>query len=142
MIKGNSGSNSERLKWVKEYLDGLVEMNRGYRESVGEPMISGFRLKVPKDDRTPENEIYHNAFLPFDLTFKHPEILADPAIEDNELKKIPDHGKFVVAPGKVIERAKPERTTVPQAKGSGCSSALLAVAMVLSLLTFTLSGCQ
>jgi hypothetical protein len=108
-------------------------MDSDYRESVGEALVSGFRLKVPTAHRTPETEIYHGAFLPLDVALKHPEVLASVGWEHEELKGVPKQGKFVVAPGKVVERQKGD--PVPDGGGSGCAGVLLAILVLAALST-------
>jgi hypothetical protein len=117
------------LEHATMYVQGLADMERQYHEAVGEPYISGLRLKISADERTSENEIYHNAFLPLEVALRNPEILTIPGIQDEELKRTPGHGKFVVGPGDVVERQKGERAPSTK-RGSGCASiVLLAVAL-------------
>jgi hypothetical protein len=117
------------LEHARIYVEGLAEMERQYHEACGEPYISGLRLKVPAADRTPENEIYHKAFLPLDVALRSPEILTIDGLEYKEIKRTPGLGLFVVAPGHVVERQKGERA--PKAKTeSGCAGVVV-VALLL-----------
>jgi hypothetical protein len=86
---------------------------------------------VQKKDRTPENEKYHNAFLPLELAVKHPQLLTLAGIYSQELKKTPGHGKFVVRPGQVVERQKGERA--PAAAKGGCAGVVLLVLALVVL---------
>lgn len=122
-----------RIEEAKQYLDGVVRMDRDYRSAVGEPLTSGFRLKVMAGEQTAENEIYHKAFLSLDVATRYPDLLAIEGMDEEELKRVPSHGKFVTGPGQVIERAKGE--TASQ-KNSGCAVFIVAAGgMVLLTLS-------
>jgi hypothetical protein len=125
-----------QLAQAKEYLRGLAEMDRQYYASAGERLCAGLRLKVQKKDQTPENEAYHSAFLPLEAALRHPQLLTIRGVYSQELKKAPGHGKFVVGPGKVVERQKGERA--PTAAKSGCAGVLLVIAAIAALGTWLL----
>lgn len=118
LISRWENKSKQRLMHAKDYLSGVLEMERQYRSAVGETLISGFRLKVQAGEHTPENEIYDKAFLPLHVATRYPELLAIEGIHDEQLKRVPGHGKFITGPGQIVERVKGE--PAPGKSQSGC----------------------
>lgn len=131
MVTKRSEQLRSSIERVKQYLKSVAEMDCEYRDATGDPYVSGFRLKVPASEQTAENEMYHKAFLPLELALKYPQILAIEGIQEEELKRVPLAGLFVIAPNRVVLRSKGQ--PIPGQKGSGCASALLVIGMATLL---------
>ena len=114
-LKYRKQRDERDLELTKTYLEGLHEMNEGY------PTCAGFRLKVNASEAAAETQTYHRAFLPLDLATKFPRLLMLDGLEYDELVNVPGNGKFVVSPGKVVERAKGK----PVPSAGGCGAVLL-----------------
>lgn len=87
--KGLNQSRDERrrrdLEYARIYVQGLANMETQYNEAVGEPYISGLRLKASASNRTAENGVYHKAFLPLGVAHQSPEILTIEGLAYEEL---------------------------------------------------------
>lgn len=134
LLKYREKLRARNIREAKDYLQSLVEMNAQYQT------CAGFRVKIYKKDLSPENEIYQNAFLPLEVAIRYTEaLLAIPGVDffDNELQRVPSHGRFMKAPGRVIERKKGAR--VPTGK-TGCGCMVFVAFATVSFLVLTALG--
>ena len=76
LVSRRGDKAKRRIEDAKQYLDSVVQMDRDYRSAVGEPLTSGFRLKVMPGEQTAENALYHKAFLPLEVAVRYPQLLA------------------------------------------------------------------
>lgn len=98
MARRDNAKLKERLASQIEYLNWIEEELRG-ADGIG---CAGFRLSAIPDDTTTEEMIYANAFLPFDVAKRYPELLLM-NLDDDELEKSPRKGKVIMQPGVVID---------------------------------------
>lgn len=131
MLAERQKSQKRQLADIREYLKGLDEMNAQY------PTCAGFRLEVDSDEAAIETRQYHKAFLPLEVAKRHIEILMLPGLYfDDELERVPQSGKFVVAPGQIqVVQAKrgkkAPKAPKPTTAAGGCLRSIVRIIAII-----------
>ena len=148
MLDERARKGRTKIENAKHHLAMLESMKKDW---MGEFKLAGFRLKVLKGAETQANAPYKNAFLPFDVAKRYPELLTISGLDyDSELQRRPSKGPIVIAPGQIgeIESQGSRQPAVvapigsgTEPKKSGClvlfallGSSLVALAAVLIML--------